>query len=58
MRKLLLLGIVGSFFPMAIHAEIDIPSSAFTMEEIEEARAEAVEKEEPLVFVYTDPGST
>lgn len=39
-------------------AELKIPSSVFTMEELDEAKAEAAEKEEPLVFVYTDPGTT
>lgn len=39
-------------------AEMRIPSSVFTMEELAEAKQEAAEKEEPLIFVYTDPGTT
>ncbi len=39
-------------------AEMRIPSSIFTMEELEEAKQEAAEKEEPLIFVYTDPGTS
>lgn len=39
-------------------AELRIPSSVFTMEELEEAKAEAREEKEPLIFLYTDPAST
>ena len=35
-----------------------VPSSVFTMEELEQAMAEAQEDEKPLIFLYTDPGST
>lgn len=57
MKKLSLL--VALVFGVSFgHAELRIPSSVFTMEELEEAKAEAYEEEEPLIFVYTDPGST
>ncbi len=36
------------------HADIDVPSSVFTMEELDEAKERAIKDEEPLVFVYTD----
>ena len=39
-------------------AELRVSSSVFTVDELEEAKAEALEKKEPLIFVYTDPGST
>lgn len=42
----------------SLRAELKVPSSVFTMEELDEAKAEATEKEEPLIFVYTDPGTT
>lgn len=41
-----------------VNAELKIPSSVYTMEELEEAKAEAAEDKEPLVFVLTNPGST
>ncbi|MEM0968072.1 MAG: hypothetical protein AAGJ31_01865 [Verrucomicrobiota bacterium] len=39
-------------------AGLDIPRYVFGLDQLEEAKAEAAEKEQPLVFVYTDPGST
>ena len=39
-------------------AELRIPSSVFEMDELEEAKAKAAKDEEPLIFVYTDPGTT
>ena len=56
-KSLLLLGVLA-LLPLAAKADMRIPSSVFTMEEIEEAKAEALEEEEPLIFVYTDPGTS
>ncbi len=39
-------------------ADLRIPSSVFEMSELDEAKAEAQEKKEPLIFVYTDPGTS
>ncbi|MEM6916414.1 MAG: hypothetical protein AAF491_07585 [Verrucomicrobiota bacterium] len=58
MKTLLSLVTVLALAGSLSHAELRIPSSVFTMEELEEAKAEAYEEEEPLIFVYTDPGST
>lgn len=35
-----------------------VPNHVFTMNELEEAKVEAKEKNQPLIFVYTDLGST
>ena len=56
-KSLLLLGVLA-LLPLAAKGDMRIPSSVFTMEEIEEAKAEALEEEEPLIFVYTDPGTS
>ena len=39
-------------------AELKIPRSVFRLTDLEEAKEKAAEKEEPLIFVFTDPGST
>ena len=39
-------------------AELRVPSSVFKMDELEEAKAKAAKEKEPLIFVYTDPGTT
>lgn len=39
-------------------AELKIPRGVFKMEELSEAKAKAAESDKPLVFVYTDPGTT
>ncbi len=39
-------------------ADLKIPRSVFTMDRLDEAKSEALEKEKPLVFVWTNPGST
>ena len=47
-----------ALMPAALFAELSIPSSVFTMKELSEAQAKANSKKEPLIFVYTDPGTT
>ena len=39
-------------------AELKIPRSIYKVDQLEEATAKATEKEKPLIFVFTDPGST
>lgn len=58
MKKSLLLCGALLFAMTFSQAELKIPSSVFTMDELEEAKAKAFEDEEPLIFVYTDPGTT
>ena len=49
----LIAGLAGS-----ATAELRVPSSVFEMDELEEAKAKAAKDKEPLVIVYTDPGTT
>lgn len=58
MKRSVLLVVAVSLLAFASHAELKIPSSVFTIDELEEAKKEAAEEKEPLVFVYTDPGTT
>lgn len=37
---------------------LEIPRHVYTLDTLEEAKAEAIEKSKPVVFVYTDPGTT
>ena len=46
-----------SFFGV-LYAEMKIPRSIHRMDELEEAIVKATKKEKPLVFVYTDPGTS
>ncbi|MCH2064739.1 MAG: hypothetical protein MK194_13585 [Roseibacillus sp.] len=39
-------------------AQLKIPRSVFKMEDLKAAKDEAIGSEKPLVFVYTDPGTT
>ena len=39
-------------------ANLKIPRSVYQVEDMEEAMATATEKEKPLIFVFTDPGTT
>lgn len=45
-------------FAMSARADLRVSSSVFTIDELAEAKAKAVKDEEPLIFVYTDPGTT
>ena len=40
------------------HAELRVSSSVYTVDELEEAKKEATKEKEPLIFVYTDPGTS
>jgi hypothetical protein len=48
--SLLLLGVLPAL-------ALEIPRHVFTLDKLEEAKAEAIEKNEPIIFVYTDPGT-
>ena len=39
-------------------AELRISGSIFRMDELDKAKEKAAKDEEPLIFVYTDPGSS
>jgi len=58
MKRSLILGMLVAGLAATATAELKIPRSVFKMDEIEEAKAEAAEEKEPLVIVYTDPGTT
>mgnify|MGYP004174301647 FL=1 len=42
----------------ASFGNLTIPRSVFKMADLEAAKTKATESEKPLIFVYTDPGST
>ncbi|MFT5469452.1 MAG: hypothetical protein ACI8UO_004573 [Verrucomicrobiales bacterium] len=58
MKKLGIAAIVSIALSQFALADLKVPSSVFGMEELEEAKAKAAKDEEPLIFVYTDPGTT
>ncbi|MBK1833132.1 hypothetical protein [Roseibacillus ishigakijimensis] len=37
---------------------MDLPRHVFTLDKLAEAKAEASENKQPLIFVYTDLGTT
>jgi hypothetical protein len=45
-------------FVGVLHAEMKVPRSIHRMDELDEAIVKATKKEKPLVFVYTDPGTS
>lgn len=58
MKRIVSLICLCSLLLFAVNADVRIPSSVFNMEELEEAKAEAFEEKKPLIFVYTDPGTS
>ena len=42
----------------ACFGNLTIPRSVFKMADLKAAKTKATENEKPLIFVYTDPGST
>lgn len=58
MKVLLTVCGLALFFSLSARAELRVPSSVFKMDELEEAKAKATAEKEPLIFVYTDPGTT
>jgi hypothetical protein len=58
MKMLLSLCGLVLLFTMSARAELRVSSSVFTIDELAEAKAKAVKDAEPLIFVYTDPGTT
>ncbi|MCG8601983.1 MAG: hypothetical protein MI807_17710 [Verrucomicrobiales bacterium] len=58
MKLLLTVCCLALFFSLSARAELRVPSSVFKMDELEEVKAKATADKEPLIFVYTDPGTT
>lgn len=58
MKTPILLGIIFMALSSLSFADLKIPRSAFRMDQLEEAKTKAAEEEKPLIFVYTNPGST
>jgi hypothetical protein len=58
MNNVLLQGLAVVCLSGLAWAELDIPRSVFRVDQLEEAKAEAQEEGEPLIFVFTDPAST
>lgn len=58
MKSFQIAAVTTALFASLATAELDVPRSVFRVDQLAEAKAEAVEKEKPLVFVYTDPGTT
>ena len=58
MKTTLLLGGILAALSTCAMADLDIPRSVFRVDQLEEAKAKAAEDGEPLIFVYTDPGSS
>ena len=58
MKKLALFTIALLGLSQFSMAELKVPSSVFKMDELGEAKAKAASDKEPLIFVYTDPGTT
>ena len=55
--SLFLVLLFAGFAGMA-SAELSVPRSVFEISELDEAKAKAAKDKEPLVIVYTDPGTT
>lgn len=58
MRVLHFLCCLALLLTMSARADLRVSSSVFTIDELAEAKAKAVKDEQPLIFVYTDPGTT
>jgi hypothetical protein len=58
MKITILLGGILAALSTSAMAELKIPSSVFRVDQIEEAKAKAAEDGEPLIIVFTDPGTT
>jgi hypothetical protein len=43
---------------MGLQAELDVPRSVYRISQLAEASAKAAKEVKPLIFVYTDPGTT
>ena len=59
--KLITKRIFGAITALAIlplSAGVEAPRSVHSMAELEEAKAEALEKEKPLIFVYSSSTTT
>lgn len=57
-RKTLTTLLLLSLTTFIANAGFKLPRSVFTIDQLEEAKQEAIEKEKPLVFLYSDEKST
>ena len=48
---------LSAFITTSSYGEFDVPRSIFRLSELDEAKAKAIEKDEPLVFVVTNPAT-
>ena len=58
MKTYLLTAIIVAGITGLSLANLKIPRSVYQVEDMEEAMATATAKEKPLIFVFTDPGTT
>ena len=58
MKRSLFLILVVAGLAGSAAAELSVPRSVFKMDELDEAKSKAAKDKEPLVIVYTDPGTT
>ena len=56
-RKHKIVAVLSAIIATSSYAEFDVPRSIFRISELEEAKAKAIEKEEPLIFVVTNPAT-
>lgn len=58
MRKTISTLLVSAACVLFAQAGFDVPRSVFKMDQLAEAKSEAAEKGKPLVFVYSNSGTT
>lgn len=58
MKNVIALTLTLAALTHASFGNLTIPRSVFKMADLEAAKTRATENEKPLIFVYTDPGST
>ena len=58
MKNILVISISIAALTQASFGNLKIPRSVFKMTDLEAAKTKAIENEKPLIFVYTDPGTT
>jgi len=57
-HRIKLIAALTVFIAANAQAEFDVPRSVFRINELEEAKTKAAEKDKPLVFVITNPATT
>ena len=58
MKNVIALTLTLAALTHASFGNLTIPRSVFKMADLEAAKTKATKSEKPLIFVYTDPGST